>query len=82
MTRILPLVLSLGCSDYEVSRIEQAEEKSWFEETSESYQDDFDPSSSSEDTPEQDDDHPAQADQEDKDLWVYPKTATEKQSNQ
>ncbi len=57
MTRILPLVLSLGCSDYEVSRIEQAEEKSWFEETSESYQDDFDPSSSSEDTPEQDDDH-------------------------
>ena len=43
MPRLLILLLSFGCSDYEVSRIQKAEEKSWFEETSDQYQDGFDP---------------------------------------
>ena len=49
MPRYFILLLSFGCSDYEVSPIEREEEKSWFEEASESYQDDFDPDARPED---------------------------------
>jgi hypothetical protein len=80
MTRILPLVLSLGCSDYEVSRIEKAEEKSWFEETSESYQDDFNPTSPSEDRLEEDDDQEDAEDVEeelDTGSWTPPQDDSE-----
>ena len=58
MPRLLILLLSFGCSDYEVSRIQKAEEKSWFEETSDQYQDGFDPDTRPED--DEDDATPAE----------------------
>ena len=69
MPRLLILLLSFGCSDYEVSRIQKAEEKSWFEETSDQYQDGFDPDTRPED--DEDDATPAESD-DDTGGWEWP----------
>lgn|GEM_PF-1869460 len=71
MHRYLILLLSFGCSDYEVNRIEQADDASWFEETSDQYQDGFDSDSRTED-----DDEDAPSDQDDVEddtgMWDVP----------
>ena len=71
MPRLLILLLSFGCSDYEVSRIEQAEEKSWFEETSDAYQDGFDPDTRPDDTEDAPSEDEVEAD-EDTGMWDSP----------
>jgi len=66
MHRLLPLLIGLvGCSDYDIARIERDEEKSWFEETSDSFQEDFDPGVNPDDEQEAgapEDDNPADED--------------------
>ena len=69
MPRFLIILLSFGCSDYEVSRIEEAEKKSWFEETSDGYQSGFNPHA---DTEGEEEEVPAEEIEDDTGMWDVP----------
>ncbi len=69
MPRFLIILLSFGCSDYEISRIEKAEKKSWSEETSDGYQSGFNPHA---DTEDEEEEVPAEEIQDDTGMWDVP----------